>query len=189
MAEISSEVIEACRRGDAQAFEALVRATERQVYSLVVRIVGNRDDAADVSQDVYVKVWRAIRNYRGDSAFTTWLHRVATNAAIEHLRKRGRLAEPVEPERIAELERPGETLEAVVEQSEVEAALARLPAAYRVALVMRELYGMSMEEIADQLGSSVGATKVRLHRARLRLAEELQGNGTVVPMRREKKSS
>jgi RNA polymerase sigma-70 factor (ECF subfamily) len=189
LVEIPSDLIEACRRGDAQAFEALVRATQQRVYSLAFRIVGNHEDASDVAQEVYVKVWRAIRHYRGDSAFTTWLHRVATNAAIEHLRKRGRLAEPIEPERMAQMEQPAPEREIVVEQSDVEAALERLPAAYRVALVMRELYGMSMEEVAKQLGSSVGATKVRLHRARQRLAEELEKSGTVIPIRREKKSS
>lgn len=189
MVEIPSDLIEACRRRDAQAFEELVRLTERNVYTLVFRILGNHEDTVDVAQEVYIKVWRSIGGFRGDSAITTWLHRIATNAAIEHLRKRNRLAEPVEPERLAQMEEPVEQSETAVDPSDVEAALARIPTAYRVALVMREMYGMSMEEVAEQLGSTVGATKVRLHRARLRLAKELERSGTVVPLRREKKTS
>lgn len=187
MVELPPDCIEACRRGDAEAFETLVRATQRQIYSLVYRIVGNHDDANDVAQEVYIKVWRAIRDFRGDSEITTWLYRVASNAAIGFLRKRGRLAEPYEPERLAAVEQPPEPPE--VDPADVEAALKRLPPAYRAALVMREMYGMSIEEIAKQMGQTVGAAKVRLHRARARLAEELTSSGVVVPIRRERRSS
>ncbi len=159
------------------------------MFSLVFRMVGNHDDAADVAQEVYVKVWRSIRNFRGDSAFTSWLHRVASNAAIEFLRKRGRLAEPVGPERMAAMEQPGDAEMPQVEPSDVEAALARLPPVHRAGLVMRELYGMSIEEIAKQMGTTTGAAKVRLHRARLRLADELRNTGVVVPIKREKRPS
>ncbi|HVL90405.1 MAG TPA: sigma-70 family RNA polymerase sigma factor [Actinomycetota bacterium] len=186
--EIPPDLVEACRRGDVKAFEALVRATERQVYTVVYRIVGNHDDAADVAQEVYLKVWKAIRQFRGDAAVTSWLYRVATNAAIASLRKRGRLADPVEPDRLAEIEAPAVT--PAVDTGDVEQALTRLPAAYRTVLVMRETYGMSIEEIAKQMGSSTGAAKVRLHRARLRLADELERAGVVVPLqRRGKKTS
>lgn len=187
MVEISPDLVEACRRGDAEAFEQLVRATQRPVYTLVLRIVGNHDDAADVAQEVYVKVWRGIRHFRGDSAFSSWLYRVATNAAVESLRKRGRLAEPVEPERLAAVEVP--VREAPLDADDVEAAMARLPAAYRAVLVMRETYGMSIEEIARQMKCTSGAAKVRLHRARIRLADELERAGVVVPLHRGRRSS
>lgn len=180
--QIDADVIEACRRGDSDAFERLVHQTKRGVYSLVYRIVGNHDDAADVTQEVYLKVWRQLRSFRGDAAFGTWLWRIASNEAISHLRRRGRLAEPVEPERIAAWEAP--PAPAPVETGEVERALARLPAAYRTVLVLREMYDMPMEEVAKQMRTTVGATKVRLHRARNRLAAELAGNGVVVPLRR-----
>ncbi|MHB8512638.1 MAG: RNA polymerase sigma factor [Actinomycetota bacterium] len=188
MVEIPSHIIEACRQGDEQAFEALVRATERQTYSLVFRIVGNRDDAADVVQDAYLKAWRGIKEFRGDSAITSWLYRVASNAAVEFLRKRNRLAEPIEPDRMSEMiEAPEQRSD--VDGSDVEAALARLPAAYRAVLVMRELYGLSIEEIAKQMNATNGATKVRLHRARLRLAHEISRSADVIPINREKKTS
>ncbi|GAC1415256.1 MAG: sigma-70 family RNA polymerase sigma factor [Actinomycetota bacterium] len=188
MVEIPSHIIEACRRGDAQAFEVLVRATERQTFSLVYRIIGNREDAADVVQDAYLKAWRGIKEFRGDSAVTSWLHRIASNAAIEFLRKRSRLAEPVEPERITDLASVSDT-PIEIDPSDVEEALARLPIPHRAVLVMRELYGMSIEEIAEQMKVTTGAAKVRLHRARLRLADELRHTGVVVPINRGKKSS
>lgn len=188
MVEIPLDLVEACRRGDAQAFEEFVRLTEGQVYSVVYRIVGNHDDAADVAQEVYLKVWKAIRHFRGDAAVTSWLYRVATNAAIGSLRKRKRIADPVEPERLADIEAPAQHQPAL-EDGDIEAALARLPAAYRTVLVMRETYGMSIDEIAKQMGSSNGAAKVRLHRARLRLADELERAGVVIPINREKKTS
>lgn len=195
MNEVPSDIVEACRRGDAQAFETFVKLTEKQIFSLVFRMVGNREDAADVVQDAYLKAWKGLKSFRGDAAVTSWLYRVASNAAIEFLRKRNRLAEPVEPERMNEIEAPLESPSSI-EGTDVEAALARLPVAYRTVLVMRELYGMSIEEIATQMKSTTGAAKVRLHRARLRLADEMRAlnesdneSDVVVPILREKRSS
>jgi RNA polymerase sigma-70 factor (ECF subfamily) len=186
LVQIDADVIEACRRGDSDAFERLVNETKRSVYSLVYRIVGNHDDAADVTQEVYLKVWRQLRSFRGEAAFGTWLWRVASNQAISHLRHRGRLAEPVEPERLMAWEAPAAATP--VDTGEVERALARLPAAYRTVLVLREMYDMPMEEVAAQMKATVGATKVRLHRARNRLAAELASDGVVVPLRRPETS-
>ena len=183
---IAPELVDACRRGDAEAFESLVRQTNRSVYGLVYRIVGNAEDAADVTQDVYIRVWRSLKAFRGDANLGTWLHRVATNAAITHLKKRGRLAEPVEDEmesRLAARDDEDDRLSA----DEVERALERLPASYRVVVTLKDLYGFSCQEIGRQIGLTEGAVKVRLFRARRKLAEDLLEGGVVVPMRRQVK--
>jgi RNA polymerase sigma-70 factor (ECF subfamily) len=162
---IDATLVEAAKRGDTEAFESLIERTHKAVYGLVFRLVGNHDDAADVMQETYLRIWRSLRSYRGDAAFETWAYRIAANTAMTHLKKRGREAEPVDP-----------------------ATLARLPAAMRTVLVMKDVYGFSLAEIAKQVGATEGAVKVRVFRARRRLAEELYGNEVIVPMRRKKTS-
>ena len=184
--QIAPELIEACRRGDAGAFERLVRQTNRAVYTVVLRIVGNPEDAADVTQDVYVRIWRSIRGFRGDANAGTWMHRIATNAALTHLKRRGRLAVPMEDERMAERLATIDDEDARLAAEEVERAVERLPDAYRAVVVLKDMYGMSCEEIADEMGLTEGAVKVRVFRARRKLAEDLTRGGVVVPIRRKK---
>lgn len=183
---IAPELVEACRRGDAEAFETLVRQTNRTVFGIVYRIVGNVEDATDVTQEVYIRVWRSLKAFRGDANLGTWLHRVATNAAITHLKRRGRLAEPMEEameERLATRDDEDERLSA----DEVERAIERLAPPYRVVVVLKDVYGMSCEEIGRQIGLTEGAVKVRLFRARRKLAEDLLEGGVVLPMRQPKR--
>lgn len=187
--QIDRTIVEAARRGDADAFETLVRETHRSVYGLVYRIVGNHDDAADVAQDVYVRVWRSLRAFRGDAAFETWVYRVATNAALSHLKRRGRAGEPLGPGELAALERPVDSSGEQLTAEEVDRALRRLPAAQRAVVVLKDVYGFSMQEIAQQVGTTEGAVKVRLFRARRRLAEELYRGGVIVPMKRKRATS
>lgn len=184
--QIAPELVEACRRGDAEAFEALVRQTNRQIYGLVMRIVGNPEDAADVTQEVYVRVWRSLRGFRGDANLATWMHRVATNAALTHLKRRGRMAEPVEEEKMQERLAVGDDEDARLSSAEVERALSRLSDGYRVVVVLKDMYGLNCEEIAKEIGLTEGAVKVRLFRARRKLAADLTDGGVVVPMRRKK---
>jgi RNA polymerase sigma-70 factor (ECF subfamily) len=184
--QIAPELIEACRRGDAGAFERLVRETNRAVFTVVLRIVGNREDAADVTQDVYVRIWRNLRSFRGDANAATWIHRIATNAALSHLKRRGRLAVPVEEDVMAERLATIDDEDARLAAGEIERAVAALPDAYRAVVVLKDMYGMSCEEIGTEMGLTEGAVKVRLFRARRKLAEALTRGGVVVPMRRKK---
>jgi RNA polymerase sigma-70 factor (ECF subfamily) len=183
--QVPEELVEACRRGDPAAFEELVRTTHRAVYTLVYRIVGNPDDAADVTQDVYVRVWRGLRGFRGDANLATWLYRIAANASLTHIKRRARLAAPVDP---AEL--PEEPTEDRTEQQGdadvLERALARLPEHQRAVVVLKDIYGWTCEEIGKQMGTTEGAIKVRLFRARQRLADDLAATGVIVPMKRKK---
>jgi RNA polymerase sigma-70 factor, ECF subfamily len=174
-AMIGRDLLERCRRGEREAFVELVDGTYRQVYTLAARLVGDRHEAEDVAQEAYLRVHRSLRAFRGDSSFQTWLYRIVANTAMTHLRKRGRFGELAdEPETVLRLadSRPSE---GEVDTDHVRVALNALPDAQRVILLMKDAYGFSCREIADEMGVSEGAVKVRLHRARRRLKDSLYG--------------
>ena len=177
---VSHELVERCKRGDELAWRQLVEATHREVYSLCLRILRDPDDAAEATQDAYLKAWRALGGFRGDAMFSTWLYRVAANAAIskQRSRQRRRTREVgAEDEVLAQLPSSAstETLAgARIELQAVEVALRTLPEHYRTAVVLRDVYGMSIEEIADRLKISETAAKVRVHRGRKKIVELLR---------------
>lgn len=185
--QVPSELIDACKRGESGAFDELVRTTHRAVYSLVFRIVGNPDDAADVTQDVYLRVWRGMRGFRGDANAATWLYRIAANTALTFLRRRNR-GGPTEQIEDVEVPVPDGTAQRD-DAAMLEKALSVLPVQQRAVVVLKDIYGWSCEEIASEMGTTEGAIKVRLFRARQRLAEHLQGAGVVVPIAKRKKTS
>lgn len=174
---VPSDVIERCRNGDETAWGELVEATYRDVYTLCLRILGDPHDAAEATQDAYLKAWRGLAGFRGDAMFETWLYRVASNSALSKHRSRRRRQSHeagVEDEVLTELPASGsveETAGTRIEVQALEAALARLPEQHRTAVVLRDVYGMNIEEIARQLGISETAAKVRVHRARKKLKE------------------
>ena len=186
--QVPQELVESCQRGDPGAFDELVRQTHRSVYSLVLRIVGNPEDAADVTQDVYLRVWRALRTFRGDANVSTWMYRIAANTALTFVKRRTRAGKPVAPEEMPE-QPVSDGSEQRADADVLEAALAKLPAQHRAVVVLKDVYGWSCEEIAKKMGSTEGAIKVRLFRARQRLADELASSGVVVPFSKRKKSS
>jgi RNA polymerase sigma-70 factor (ECF subfamily) len=176
--DVPPSVIEACKRGDPRAFEELVRLTHRQVYSVAFRLLGNPDDAADVSQETYLKLLRAIRTFRGEAKFSTWLYRVTSSVAISALRKRARRLgelslEAEAAEELPSLIDPGREVERKELGNQIEIALRALPTGYRTVVVMKDIYGFSLEEIGKHLGITEGAAKVRLFRARQRLKDML----------------
>ena len=178
--EVPSSVIEACKRGDQAAFEEMIRLTHASVYSLSLRIVGNPEDAAEVAQETYLKLLRVIKQFRGDSKFSTWLYRVTSNVAITFLRKRSRRRQEVSmaAEDWEALPAPASTDPAArAEQrslrDRLEAAIASLPEDYRAVVVMKDVYGLSFEEIARELRINEGTARVRLFRARRRLKNVL----------------
>ena len=174
---VSFDLVERCKRGDEQAWAQLVRATHKEVYTLCLRILREPDDAAEATQEAYVKVWRGLAGFRGDAKFTTWLYRVAANAAIsrQRRRKRARLHETHgDDEVLAQIPAPGSTettVAAKIDLEILERALQRLPEHYRSALLLRDVYGFSIDEIAKQLKISESATKVRIHRGRKKLKD------------------
>ena len=166
--------MEAARRGDRNAFNELVRSTYRDIYSLAYRLTGNREDAGDVVQDAYVRAYRAIRRFRGDSSFSTWMYRITSNCASTHLsrRTRQRTEELSSDAPIVDLrpeQDPSLRAEAAVLRHHIDRAIRSLPERLRQVVVLRDLHDLSHSEIAAELGITTSAAKVRLHRARQRL--------------------
>ena len=174
---VPDELVDRCKGGDERAWAELVEATHRGVYSLCLRILGDPQDAAEATQDAYLKAWRGLRTFRGDAMFETWLYRVASNAALSKhrgRRRRQRHEAGMQDEVLTELPAAGSveaTAGARIEVRALEAALSRLPEQHRTAVVLRDVYGMNIEEIAKQLGISETAAKVRVHRARKKLKD------------------
>lgn len=180
---VPDELVEAVRRGDPGAFEDLVQSTHAVVYTLAYRVTGNAEDAKDVSQEVYVRAWRGLRNFRGDANLGTWLHRITVNTALTSVRRRARRPIPMAAETMPELtERDPQENEIRI----LESALRGLPDLDRAVIVLKDVEGWTCEEIAQKMGSTEGAVKVRLFRARQRLSQRLAAEGIVVPMRRRK---
>lgn len=178
MDDVPNSVIEACQRGDSDAFDELVKLTHKNVYTLALRILGNREDAADVTQDTYIKLLRSIRTFRGDAKFSTWLYRVTSSVAISHLRKhaRRRADLSLDAEGVQELPvlmDPGKEVERQELKVRLDEALLTLPIGYRAVVVMKDIYGFSLVEIGRHMGITEGAAKVRLFRARQRLKDRL----------------
>jgi RNA polymerase sigma-70 factor, ECF subfamily len=174
-----AELIARAQRGDRAAFAALVRAHQDEVYTLARRLVGDPHMAADIAQETLVRAWRALPRFRGDAKLSTWLHRITVNTAWTHRdRARRNAAVPIDDvvERPAlpgpdDPETAGELMEL---RGRLRSALETLPEGQRQVVVMKDVYGWSHGEIAEAMGISVTAAKVRLHRARARLANELE---------------
>ncbi|HVV86478.1 MAG TPA: sigma-70 family RNA polymerase sigma factor [Kofleriaceae bacterium] len=165
------ELVAACRRGERRAMEALYHQYKRRVFGLCHRIVGP-SDAEEVAQDVFVRVFRGLASFRGDSALGTWVYRLAVNAALTHAGKQRRRAE-VSDDVLEHVAAPGDVKRDPGLSGKVEQALARLPAGYRAILVLHDVEGLSHEECAAILDCRIGTTKSQLHKARARMRDLL----------------
>lgn len=180
---ISADLIDRCKSGDEAAWNQLVETTYRDVYTLCLRILRDPNDAAEATQDAFLKVWRNLAGFRGDAAFETWLYRVASNAALSKHRSRKRRQShetEVEDETLGAFAASGSvesTAGARLDLRELDRALGSLPEHYREAVVLRDVYGLSMLEIAKQMKISETAAKVRIHRARKKLKELVYPEG------------
>jgi len=166
-----AQLIAACRRGEARAMEMLYHQYKRRVFGMAHRIVGV-SDAEEVAQEVFVRVFRGLTNFRGDSQLSTWVYRLTVNAALSHLAKRGRRHE-VGDDGLTELPAPPTTERDSALASRIEAALTQLPAGYRAILVLHDIEGLSHEECAAILECRIGTCKSQLHKARARMRELL----------------
>jgi RNA polymerase sigma-70 factor (ECF subfamily) len=171
---VSPELVTRCKRGDRAAFEELVRATHRRVYSLAYRLVGDRSDAEDVAQEAYLRMFRGLAGFREEAAFETWMYRIVTNCAMSHLRRRDRFGVIQRDDEAREPPSPDRAQELAVQRDDLSRGLASLPAGQRTVLLLKDVYGLSVSEIAREVGIAEGAVKVRLHRARRRLKERLE---------------
>lgn len=166
-----AQLIAACRRGEARAMEMLYHQYKRRVFGMAHRIVG-ASDAEEVAQEVFVRIFRALATFRGDSALSTWIYRLTVNAALSHLAKRGRRNE-VGDDGLGDVPAPPVAERDPGLAARIEAALARLPAGYRAILVLHDVEGLSHEECAAILDCRVGTCKSQLHKARARMRELL----------------
>lgn len=159
--------------GDDASFAELVRRHERRVYNLCLRMMGQPEDARDATQDAFLTALRKLRGFRGDAAFSTWLHRVAVNACYDILRRRQRRPEEPLPEEPGPL--PGDIAETVADVVDVQAALLLVPEEFRAVLILHDVQDLPYDEIADIVGVPLGTVKSRLHRGRVALAALLSG--------------
>ena len=169
--------IERARAGDHQAVEDLYRQTSGRVYALCLRITGDAQRARERTQDVYVRVWEQLGSFRGDSAFTTWLHTVTVNVCLAQRRaagRRGAKETAVDDEVLQSLagDDGGELDPA--DRVALERAIAMLPEGARTVLVLHEIHGYTHEEIAEMTDTRPGTSKAHLHKARQRLREILR---------------
>ncbi len=171
-------LVAAAREGDREAFDELVRRTYVDTYTLAIRLTANEEDARDVVQEAYLRAWKGIGRFRGDSKFSTWLYRITANSAYTLVQKRRRRrTEPIEsadePVELAPEAQPEAAAEAAVVMEQLSDAVAQLPPKLRSIVVLKDVYGLSHEAIAEELGISVAAAKVRLHRGRKKLRDIL----------------
>jgi RNA polymerase sigma-70 factor (ECF subfamily) len=173
-------LVEAAAAGSRDAFDELVRRHQAAMMTLVRVLMGGRGDAEDLAQEVFVRAWRSLRGFRGDSSFRTWLHRVAINVVRTSHAKQGRLRQLFatgQDEGEAPFDPPaaGEPIDAALARRQViDRALASLPEELRVAVTLRDVQGLDYKEIAALLGVPIGTVESRIFRARQRLRPLLQ---------------
>ncbi len=178
-----AEAIRLAQQGDAGAFERIYRLHNRRVYALCLRMVGNTAEAEDLAQDAFLQLFRKIATFRGESAFSTWLHRLAVNVVLMKLRKKRLPEVPLEDsndpdEEVArprkELGAPDLLLSGSIDRVHLDRAVQQLPPGYKQVFVLHDIQGFEHNEIADIMNCSIGNSKSQLHKARMRLRELLQ---------------
>lgn len=178
--------VESARRGDQNAFEQLVRAYEKRVFALTLRMCGNPEDAAEAAQEAFLAVWQGLRFFRGEASFSTWLYRLASNACVDLLRREGRHRAAaglsfddgeLNMDAVDPAPTPQEAAERTELRRQIEEGLRQLPVEYRQVLILREIHQLSYEEIGRVLSLDAGTVKSRISRGRKRLRKFLLESG------------
>ncbi len=174
---------------DMEAFEEIYRLHHKRVYSICFRMLRNASDAEDLTQQVFIQLFRKLHTFRGDSSFTTWLHRMTVNQVLMHFRRRMVKTEKITedgstPVRIVSgTENPSRM--ALIDRIALNQAIAQLPPGYRMVFILHDLEGFEHDQIGKMLGCAVGTSKSQLHKARQRLRQLLTGRRTT-PQKRNK---
>ncbi|HZK43366.1 MAG TPA: sigma-70 family RNA polymerase sigma factor [Syntrophomonadaceae bacterium] len=183
---LEEQLVKKSLQGDTEAFEKLVFQYQKKIYALSYRYMGNEQDAYDMTQDAFLKAFRSLRTFKGDSSFGTWMYRVATNVCLDELRRRKRriitlsLDEPLatqDGEIEKEIPDPSLTADIIYEKKEfskyIQDILNQMKPDHKTVIVLRDIEGLTYEEIAEILGCSLGTVKSRLSRARKTLRKKL----------------
>lgn len=179
---METEAIQRAQVGDAEAFEFLYKTHSRRVYALCLRMTSNPIEAQDLMQDAFLQVFRKIKSFRGESSFSTWLHRLTVNIILMRFRKKRHpevsLDEPVGADDESgtlrsDIGGSDPRVSGTLDRLRLDKAIAELPAGYKTIFVLHDVQGYAHEEIADILGCSIGNSKSQLHKARLRMRELL----------------
>ena len=180
--------IAAAREGDQGAFEELVRLYEKRVLALTLRMCRNPEDAAEAAQEAFLAAWQGLKSFRGDSSFSTWLYRLASNACVDLLRREGKRQadaslddEDLNLDIPASLPSPQEEAERRELREQIEEGLRALPPEYRAALVLREIQQLRYDEIGKALELDIGTVKSRISRGRKKLRSFLLARGNFSP--------
>ncbi len=184
------KIIKKIQGGDVNAFELLVNEYEKNVYNLALRMCKNPEDAADMSQEAFIKAYNSLQSFRGDSKFSVWLYRIVSNLCLDHLRRQSRRpvsslsvedsdGESTELEIADEEQAPERLLERKTTREAVRRGLDRLNSEQREILLLREIQGFSYDEIADVLNIESGTVKSRIFRARKKLCDFLIADGNI----------
>jgi RNA polymerase sigma-70 factor (ECF subfamily) len=178
-----ADAIRLAQQGDPDAFERIYRLHSRRVYALCLRMVGNTAEAEDLSQEAFLQLFRKIATFRGESAFSTWLHRLAVNVVLMRLRKKTlsetSLEETTDPDEESggprkDVGGPDLRLSGSIDRVNLQRAIEELPPGYKSVFVLHDIQGYEHNEIADIMGCSIGNSKSQLHKARTRLRELLK---------------
>lgn len=177
-AQDAADFLRRLKAGEALAFEELVRAYQHRVFAVALRMLGNAGEAEEIAQEVFLRAHRALAEFRGDAKLSTWLYTIASRLCLNRLGSGERSATLSGEERLMRLRHEAGGPDAMLEQTELEAALhraiAELPDERRIVVVLRDLEGLSYEEIAAALELPTGTVRSRLHRARLDLKDKLE---------------
>ena len=170
-----SALIKRAQRSDARAFEALYRLHIDRVYGICLRMTGNVSEAEDCAQEAFIQAWNKMQKFRGDSAFSTWLHRIAVNSVLGRMRKSKREQDRIMA--VTENAPPTVTMGDTGDLRDLSEAVDRLPEGARNVFVLHAVYGYSHDETGNMLGIAAGTSKAQLHRAKRLLAQQLKQQG------------
>jgi len=168
-------LIKRAQRSDARAFEALYKMHVDRVYGICLRMTGNVSEAEDCAQDAFIQAWNKMDKFRGDSAFSTWLHRIAVNSVLSRIRKAKREQDRITA--VSDTPAPTFTTGDTGELRDLSEAVDRLPEGARNVFVLHAIYGYSHNEAGEMLGIAAGTSKAQLHRAKRLLAQQLKQQG------------
>jgi len=188
--EEESRIVQKVIKGDVNAFETLVLAYEKNVYNIALRMTGNSEDASDMTQETFIKAYNSLQSFRGDSKFSVWLYRIATNVCLDFLRSKSRRptvslsvedneGDEVQLDVADESQSPELLLDRQMTRESVRRGLETLSPEYRQILLLREIQGLSYEEISQALGLEAGTVKSRIFRARKKLCAFLLQDGNI----------